>query len=149
MEEVHDTMVVVRAEVRESHTEKSEVERVVERKVSVPCDCPVCDGVKPVGVAVLDERIVERAVKASESLRFEVSDLGLGSSSSVAQKSVETPPRPPAWRLGVLGGATGGWKPVLGVYGTRRLAGPFEAGVWAVGTKDLKLTGGVSVGLTF
>ena len=100
--------------------------------------------------AILEERVVERALSRSEKLRFDSDFARAESASTHRENEVATAPEPPRWRLGALAGWS--WRdsePVFGLTAAARVLGPLELGAWAIASRDLQGAAGLSVGLRF
>jgi len=153
-----ETVTVVRTMKAETTQEQHASEKIIERKIAVPCKCPrqqECnkDTVQPTessGVLVMDERIIERSLGSSESLKFE----GFSQDHLFAGRTKETPvktnPDTHRWRVSVLGGYD--WTeavPVYGVSAGMRVLGPIEIGAWTTVNQRLHGAAGASVSVSW
>lgn len=157
-----ETRTIVRTVQAEAERSAQATERVIERRIAVPCKCPsavisktetttsLSDETPPseaAGVIVMDERIFERSVGASERLRLGAFESAAGTVSAESQKA-EAPESAslPRWRLAALAGYD--WTDAVPVYGLSagmRLVGPVEIGVWATVSQRLHGAVGLSV----
>ena len=152
-----ETATVIRTIQAEAERSSQATERIIERKIAVPCKCSKLDISKtetpiqtaetqPTGTLVLDERIVERAVGTTEKLKIGAFSDFRSDVSAVQEKPQESQARPPRWRLGVMAGYD--WTDAVPIYGLTagmRLVGPVEVGVWSTVSQRLHGAVGLSV----
>ncbi len=165
VETLKETVTVFRTFTSESERQKNAVERVIERRVAVPCRCQSCPESAPqtveewpkgeqdiapsvtrTGTVVLNERIVERAIGTTERLKIGAFSGAAASDSTVRESVLPEAPKPARWRVSALAGYD--WTDAVPVYGLAagmRLLGPVELGVWATVSQRLHGAAGVSV----
>ena len=173
-ETLKETVTVVQTMAAEAETKVEQVDRVIERKIAVPCKCrrqnqrtsedssavsssndkdinvpdkPSSDGD---GILVMDERIIERALSSSERLRLDAVSAASGNT-EVKREFQQTEPRPlPDWQLSVLAGWN--WHRKSTVYGvevSRRIIGPVSLGVWGLSDRTGRGAAGISASVSW
>lgn len=164
-EAVTETVTLVRTVQAEAERSTQATERIIERRIAVPCRCPACPDPNPqtaeerpqgepenaptiprMGTVVLDERIVERAFGTTEKLKIGAFSGETASDSSVRESAPQEASTPARWRVSALAGYD--WTDAVPVYGLAagmRLVGPVELGVWATVSQRLHGAAGVSV----
>lgn len=155
-----ETVTVVKTVKAETTQEQHASEKIIERKIAVPCKCQqqkscdkdinVPDKPSPDGILVMDERIIERSLGSSESLKFE----GFSQDQLFTGRTKETPVKTNLdshrWRVSVLGGYD--WSdavPVYGVSAGMRVLGPIEVGAWTTVNQRLHGAAGASVSVSW
>lgn len=152
-----ETVTVVKTVKTETTQEQHASEKIIERKIAVPCKCPrqpACnqEAVQPTessGVLVMDERIIERSLGSSESLKFD----GFSQDQVFAGRTKEAPVKTnldSRWRVSVMGGYD--WSdavPVYGVSAGMRVLGPIEVGAWTTVNQRLHGAAGASVSVSW
>lgn len=162
-EAVTETVTLVRTVQAEAERSETATERVIERRIAVPCRCPKVEISKTEtptardinvpskdqpsdGILVLDERIVERAFGTTEKLKIGAFSGAATSDSSVRESAPQEASTPARWRVSAMAGYD--WTDAVPVYGLAagmRLVGPVELGVWATVSQRLHGAAGVSV----
>ena len=158
-----ETRTIVRTVQAETERSTQATERVIERRIAVPCKCPKVDiskmetatdkdtnvpGKESIsdGILVMDERIIERAMGTTERLKIEGFSTDTHQLAAVKEKPSEQAVRLPRWRLGLMSGYD--WTDAVPIYGLSagmRLVGPVEIGVWSTVSQRLHGAVGLSV----
>ena len=158
-----ETRTVVRTVQTEAERSAQATERIIERRIAVPCKCPkvVLSEMETAtdkdtnvpskestsdGILVMDERIIERAMGTTERLKIDGFSESLNTLSAMKEKPAEQAVRLPRWRLGLMAGYD--WTDAVPIYGLSagmRLVGPIEIGVWATVSQRLHGAVGLSV----
>ena len=172
VETLKETVTVVQTMAAEAETKVEQVDRVIERKIAVPCKCRrqlqrtteensavpssndtdtnVSEKSSSDGILVMDERIIERALSSSERLRLDAVSAASGNT-EVKREFQQTEPRPlPDWQLSVLAGWN--WHRKSTVYGvevSRRIIGPVSLGVWGLSDRTGRGAAGISTSVSW
>lgn len=148
---VTETVTVFHRLTQKREDEHKETERVIHRKVIIPCKCPKAEEFSTAdnlstGGAVVAEEITERETADRSLLLVENSETAARATMAETQAREVVHTHDPVWRLGAgIGFDWGRRQPVLTLEANRRILGPVSLGVWASSDRHLKGAAGVKV----